>query len=56
MDRQKARVASMKPPDIGPSGRKDLVFDARELLHWNHIYDGQVGAWKHCLLKSSKRI
>jgi hypothetical protein len=44
-DRQKERIARLRPPDIGPSGREELVFDPRELLHWNHLHDGQAGAW-----------
>ncbi len=53
-DRQRERVARLHPPDIGPSGRKGQVFDSRELLHWNHIHNGQVGAWRTLLTKDQR--
>jgi hypothetical protein len=48
-DRQKERMARLRPPNIGLSGREALVFDSHELLHWNHIHNGQVGAWRTLL-------
>jgi hypothetical protein len=54
MDRQKERMLRLRPPDIGISGREELVFDPRELLHWNHVHDGQVGAWKTLLTQDQR--
>lgn len=53
-DRQKERMTRLRPPDIGPSGRGGLIFDPRELLHWNHLHDGQVGAWRTLLTQDQR--
>jgi len=35
---------------------KEIVFDPVELLHHNHIYQGQVGGWREILSDSEKSI
>jgi len=46
LDRQKAKIAQLHSTNIDAVERGDLVFDPRELLHWNHIHEGQVASWK----------
>jgi hypothetical protein len=49
LEAQKRRVSQIRER-VGPDiGSRDIAFDPTELLHHNHIYDGETGGWRRLL-------
>ena len=49
LETQKLRVEELKARVGRQVGNQDIVFDAKELLHHNHIHTGEIGAWRRLL-------
>ena len=49
MDKQKERIARLGQRHEGGVSDGGVIFDPVELLHWNHINEGSIGAWRSIL-------
>jgi len=56
IERQRTRISKLNELHSSSIMPKEIVFDPVELIHHNHIYQGEVGGWRKYLLDSEQYL
>lgn len=56
IERQRTRMSKISELGGGSIMPKEIVFDPVELIHYNHIYQGEVGGWRKYLLSNEQYL